>query len=158
MHAQLLATASYTAAGRDDPDTAWALMEEAEAVVARAGAAEATGADGFDRTALAVYKIGVARLLGDFGVAVRLAQSIDPSRFTTPQRRARYWQDTALAMHGRGRVAASFEALLAAERDAPQEVRYRPWAHRLTRTLLMSENRAAVPGIVEFARRVGVAT
>ncbi|GIJ10577.1 hypothetical protein Van01_37910 [Micromonospora andamanensis] len=64
-------------------------------------------------------------------------------------------QDTALALHGRGRPRATFQALLAAERDTPQEVRFRPWAQQLTTDLLTRGHN--LPGVREFANRVGVA-
>ncbi|MFI0792199.1 hypothetical protein ACH4OY_05775 [Micromonospora rubida] len=77
------------------------------------------------------------------------------ARIVSPERRARYWQDTALALHGRGRPRATFQALLAAERDTPQEVRFRPWAQQLTTDLLTRGHN--LPGVREFANRVGVA-
>jgi hypothetical protein len=49
------------------------------------------------------------------------------------------------------------QALLAAERDTPQEVRYRPWAQHLTQNLMASDTRGALSGIREFAARIGVA-
>ncbi|WP_328369034.1 hypothetical protein OHQ88_27415 [Micromonospora zamorensis] len=55
----------------------------------------------------------------------------------------------------RSRPQATFQALLAAERDTPQEVRFRPWAQQLTADLL-SRNSHSLPGVREFAGRVGV--
>lgn len=51
--------------------------------------------------------------------------------------------------------SALYGQLLAAERDAPQEVRFRPWAQQLTADLL-SRNSRSLPGVREFADRVGV--
>jgi hypothetical protein len=151
MYGQLLATAAYTAAIRDDRDTAWTLLGEADGATARAG-----GAELFNPLDLAVYKIGVARVLGDYGVAVDLARQIDPTRITAPERRARYWEDTALALHGRGRSTGAFQALLAAERETPQVVRYRPWAQNLIRELISTDTRGTLPGVREFAARIGI--
>jgi hypothetical protein len=36
------------------------------------------------------------------------------------------------------------------------EVRYRPPVHRMTEDLLWADNRSALPGLRDFARRVGV--
>lgn len=151
MYGQLLAVAAYTAAMCDDRDTAWTLLGEAEDAARRAGAANR-----FNPLDLAVYKISVARVLGDYGTAVDYARQVDPARITAPERRARYWEDTALALHGRGRPAGAFQALLAAERDTPQEVRYRPWAQHLTEHLISTDARGSLPGIREFAQRIGV--
>lgn len=152
LYGQLLAAASYTAAIRDDRDSAWTLLGEAEDTVRRAGT---TKSDRFNMLDLAVYKISVSRVLGDYGSAVDYARLVDPARIISPERRARYWEDTALALHGRGRPQATFQALLAAERDTPQEVRFRPWAQQLTADLL-SRNSHGLPGVREFAGRVGL--
>ena len=152
LYGQLLAAASYPAAVRDDRETAWALLSEAEDAARRVGN---TKADRFNMLELAVYKISVSRVLGDYGSAVDYARLVDPARIVSPERRARYWEDTALALHGRGRPRATFQALLAAERDTPQEVRFRPWAQQLTTDLLTRSH--SLPGVREFASRVGVA-
>lgn len=152
IYGQLLAAASYTAALRDDRDGAWTLLGEAEDAVQRVSA---TKNERFNLLELAVYKISVSRVLGDFGTAVDYARLVDPTRITSPERRARYWEDTALAMHGRGRPQAAFQALVAADRDTPQEVRFRPWAQQLTRDLLSGDHRDSLPGVREFATRVG---
>ncbi|MDG4829324.1 helix-turn-helix transcriptional regulator [Solwaraspora sp. WMMD1047] len=152
MYGQLLAVAAYTAAMRDDRDTAWTLLREAEDAARRAGAADLSRLNPVD---LAVYKISIARVLGDYGSAVDYARQVDPARIDTLERRARYWEDTALALHGRGRPAAAFRVLLAAERDTPQEVSYRPWAQTLTRELLSADTRNSLPGIRAFAQRIG---
>jgi hypothetical protein len=147
-----MAAASYTAALRDDRESAWALLGQAEDAVQRVST---TKNERFSSLELAVYKISVSRVLGDFGAAVDYARLVDPTRISSPERRARYWEDTALALHGRGRPQAAFQALIAADRDAPQEVRFRPWAQQLTNDLLSSDRSNSLPGIRAFARRVG---
>ncbi|GAA1795343.1 hypothetical protein GCM10009835_11760 [Planosporangium flavigriseum] len=154
VYGQLLAVAAYTAAARDDRETAWTLLAEAEDAAHRVGAGDADPLNALD---LAVYKISIARVLGDYGAAVDYARQVDPTRITVPERRARYWEDTALALHGRGLPTGAFQALLAAERDTPQELRYRPWAQNLTQALMSADTRGALPGIRDFAQRIGVA-
>lgn len=153
MYGQLLAVASYTAAIRDDRDTAWTLLGAAEDAARRV---EGARSERFNMLELAVYKISVARVLGDYGTAVDYARLVDPTQIAAPERRARYWEDTALALYGRGRPAAAFQALLTAEHDTPQEVRYRPWAQQLTRELMSADTRNSLPGVREFAQRIGV--
>jgi hypothetical protein len=151
MYGQLLAVAAYTAAMRDDRSTAATLLDEAGGAIREGGA---SGGE-FTRLDLAVYRVSVARILGDYGAAVDYARLVNPSRITAPERRARYWEDTALSLHGRGRASAAYQALIAAERDTPQEVRYRPWAQQLTRDLLTSDTRNTLSGLRDFAQRVG---
>ncbi|MCG5454711.1 hypothetical protein PSH03_003875 [Micromonospora sp. PSH03] len=94
------------------------LLGEAEAAARRTGD---TKVGQFNLLDLAVCKISVSRVLGNYGTAVDHARQVDPARIV--MRRARYWEDTALALHGRGRLQATFQALLAAERDTPQALR-----------------------------------
>jgi hypothetical protein len=144
MYVRMLATASYTAALRDDRSEADTLLDEATATA---------GKDPALSLHLDMYRIGIARALGDYGTAVDCARRINPARLTAPERRARYWEDTALALHGRGRPKAAFAALQTVEREAPQEVRFRPWAQQLTRDLIASDSRLS--GLRSFAGRIG---
>jgi hypothetical protein len=51
----------------------------------------------------------------------------------TAERQGRYWVDVARAYHQWGKPEGCYRALLAAERAAPAEVRYRPPVHRMTK-------------------------
>ncbi|WP_433352098.1 hypothetical protein ACQPYV_17820 [Micromonospora saelicesensis] len=150
-YGRLLATAAYTAALMDRPDTAWELLGEADDASRRAGMGS-----GFAGVDVALYKISVARTLGDFGAAVQYARVLRPEQLGNVERRARYWEDTALALFGCGAHGDAYEALLAAERTAPQEVRYRPWAQYLIGALLSADHRQSLPGLRSFAARSGV--
>ncbi|WP_203994556.1 helix-turn-helix domain-containing protein [Micromonospora lutea] len=151
-YGRLLATAAYTAALADRRDTATELLHEADEAGRRGGAG-----NGFADVDVMLYRIGVARVLNDFGAAVHHARELRPEQLGTVERRARYWEDYALALHGRGAYAESFRALLAAERIAPQEVRYRPWAQHLTVALLSADRRRTLPDLHDFAARIGTA-
>ncbi|WP_083449179.1 helix-turn-helix domain-containing protein [Actinoplanes rectilineatus] len=150
-YGRMLAVAAYTAAVRDDRDAAWELLAEAGQAAAVAG-----GAAAFNGTEVAVYRISVARKLGDYGAAVDFARRVDPRSIADAERQARYWEDTALALHGRGRPYEAFTALRSAEQDAPEEVRCRPWAQQLTRDLLSSPAARGMSGLRDFAVRTGV--
>ncbi|MFG2052820.1 helix-turn-helix domain-containing protein [Micromonospora sp. NPDC048930] len=150
-YGRLLATAAYTEALADRRDTALELLHEA----GEAGRRSSAG-DGFASVDVALYRVSVARVLGDFGAAVQYARALRPDQLGSVERRARYWEDYALALHGRGAYAESFRALQAAERTAPQEVRYRPWAQQLSVALLDADRRQTLPGLRSFATRIGV--
>jgi transcriptional regulator with XRE-family HTH domain/tetratricopeptide (TPR) repeat protein len=139
-YGRLLATAAYTAAKADDRAAAWQLLDRAEEATRDSGVREP-----FCVADIGLYKIGIARALGDYGSAIDYARALDPDDLMAPNRRARYWQDTALALHARGRYADCQRALLAAERIAPQAVRLLPWAQRLTASLSSIENRSGSP-------------
>jgi transcriptional regulator with XRE-family HTH domain len=125
-YSRLLATAAYTAAMADDRAEAWELLGRAEAA-----ARERDTGDRFTAADIVLYKISIARALGDYGTAIAYARSLNPDHLSAPERRARYWQDTALALHARGRYDDCRLAVLAAERTAPQEVRLLSWARQL---------------------------
>ncbi|WP_433352096.1 helix-turn-helix domain-containing protein [Micromonospora saelicesensis] len=152
-YGRLLATAAYTAAAADRRDAAWELLNEA-ADAARRGRSGET----FTDVDIALYRISTARTLGDFGAAVEYARALRPQQLNSVERRARYWQDCAMALFGRGALAESYQALLAAEQTAPQEVRYRPWTLQLTTSLLSADRRQTLPGLRSFAARNGVAS
>ncbi|SFC37254.1 helix-turn-helix domain-containing protein [Micromonospora sediminimaris] len=149
-YGRLLATAAYTAALTDRRDTARELLQEADEAGRRNG-----DRGEFADVDVMLYRISVARVLNDFGAAVQYARELRPDQLGTVERRARYWEDYALALHGRGAYTESFRALLAAERIAPQEVRYRPWAQHLTVALLNADRRQALPDLRNFAVRIG---
>lgn len=148
LYGSMLATAAYTAALAGRRDEAWTLADEAQVVTVSAG--------GFGPNDLTLYRAGIARVLGDYGQAVELMSQVRLDLFRTPERRARYWEDAALAWMGRGRPAQAYEALREAERAAPQEVRYRPWAHQLTSSLLAADVRRELPDLRAFAARIGL--
>ncbi|MEV0214382.1 hypothetical protein [Micromonospora sp. NPDC050695] len=151
LYASMLATAAYAAARADRRDDAWTLAGEAgDALASRQPS-------GFGANDLELYRSGIARALGDYGAAVEHARRVRIDLLPTPERRARYWEDAALAWMGRGRPAEAWIALREAETAAPQEVLYRPWAQHLTATLLATEREATLPGIRPFAARIQAA-
>ena len=102
-----------------------------------------------------MYEDSIAQVLGDNGAAIAHAKTLPPASIPTRERQGRYWIDVARAWHQWGKSEACYRALLAAERAAPAEVRYRPPVHRMTADLLRIDRRAALPGLRAFATRVG---
>ncbi len=147
-------TAAYTAAVDGDRHTARALIDEA------ADAARRLGADGnhrftaFGPTGVRLYQISIARVLGDSGAAIEAARQIDPTAIPLVERRARYWSDVARSFAQWGQPEQCYRALLAAERAAPDEVRFRKPMHEITTSLLRHPTRT-LPGLRALASRVG---
>jgi transcriptional regulator with XRE-family HTH domain len=139
-YGRLLATAAYTAATVDDRAGAWELLELADEATRAAGVP-----DPFGSTDVSLYRISVLRVLGDYGSAIDYARSIDPDQIAVPERRVRYWQEVAFALHARGRYADCYRALLAAESIAPQEVLLGRWAHDLNLSLSVAGDREDDP-------------
>nr|WP_305778278.1 helix-turn-helix transcriptional regulator [Kitasatospora sp. MMS16-BH015] len=149
--AELYATAAYSAAKLGDRARAHALIERATACSQAAGA----GSGRFGGPGAAVlHQLAVHYELGDAGLALDLARGIDPATLPTAEIRARFFTDVARCFERCGRPAQSLQALLAAERAAPQEVR-RSSVRALAPALLRHD--PDLPGLREYAARTGAA-
>jgi hypothetical protein len=151
-YGSLLCTASYTAAQNGHRLQAVELINEAEAAAARLSDVQAPG-NPFSVTNVAIYQIGVHTALGDAGTALDYARKIELRSVPTPERQARFWVDTARAWHRFGNTHNSFQALQAADRSAPEEVR-RSSVRSLLTTLLDAPG-PTPSGLRDFATRCG---
>ena len=156
VYASLLATAAYTAAGNGDRGTASTLIAEATDAAGRVGADGGNRRTSFGPTAVGLYQISIARVLGDAGIAVETARRLDRTAIPTAEQRARHWADVARAYHQWGKPEPCYRALLAAERAAPDEVRYRKPIQRITASLVRNPGANTLPGLRAFATRTGV--
>ena len=156
MYGTLLEAAAYTAAVDGNRSAASELIGEAKAAATRLGGDANHRFTAFGPTNVALYQVSIAQVLGDSGTAIEHAKTVRPSAIPTPERQGRYWIDVSRAYHQWGKPEPCFRALLAAERCAPDEVRYRPPVHRIAEDLLRADRRQALPGLPAFARRIGV--
>ena len=155
-YGNLLTVAAYTAATAGNRPAAGEYMAEAASAAKRLGGATSSRQPAFGQAGLTLYQVSIAQVLGDSGTAIDHARTIRAGDIPTPERQGRYWVDVARAWHQWGKPEACYRALLAAERAAPAEVRYRPPVHRMTEDLLRADTRSALPGLRDFARRIGV--
>ncbi|MGI5201603.1 helix-turn-helix domain-containing protein [Spirillospora sp. CA-108201] len=156
MYGTLLQVAAYTAAVDGDRAEAGELITAAHAAAARLGYDANHRHTAFGPTNVALHQVSIAQVLGDNGAAIAHAKALNPAAIPTAERRGRYWIDVARAWHQWGKPEACYRSLLAAERAAPAEVRYRPPVRRMTAELLRADRRGALPGLRAFAARVGV--
>lgn len=156
VRTSLLLTAAYSAAQAGDRTTALTLADEAETSATRLPARPGGELFTVDATPAqcALYRIGIHNTLGTPDEALPYARSLDPSRFPTPERRARAYTDTARMWHHLGDHRRTYAALRAVEHHAPEEAR-RPSIQSLTADLTYSSTN--VPGLKEFATRTGAA-
>ncbi|WP_067665970.1 helix-turn-helix domain-containing protein [Nocardia miyunensis] len=153
VYGSLLSTAAYTAAVDGDRDTSTTLINESISAATRLD--HSARSLGFGTTAAGLYRISIARVLGDAGAAIELAQRIDPAAIASPERRARFWSDIARAFHQWDKPELCYRALLAAEKAAPDEVRYRTPIQQITRSLIRHPASTNLPGLHSFAHRSG---
>jgi hypothetical protein len=155
VYGSLLSTAAYTSAVDGDRDTARTLIGEAVDAAARLGADGNHRFTAFGPTGVGLYRISIARVLGDYGTAVETAQRINPAGIPLAERRARYWSDIARSFHEWNKPEQCYRALLAAEHASPDEVRYRKPIQRITTSLLQHPTAHTLPGLRAFAARTG---
>ncbi|MFB8281183.1 helix-turn-helix domain-containing protein [Nocardia colli] len=155
-YGSLLSTAAYTAAVDGDRHTARTLIGEAIDTANRLDGTHGAAPASFSPMSVELYRISMARVLGDSGTAIEAAKRINPADIPNPESKARYWSDVARAFHQWGKHDACYRALLAAEHASPDEVRYRK-PIRLITTSLLRHPSAPMPGLHAFARRNGVA-
>jgi hypothetical protein len=105
-----------------------------------------------------VYRINIARVLGDYGAAIDAARRINPVSIPLAEQRARYWSNIARSFHQWGKAQQCYRALLAAEHAAPDEVRYRKPIQQITANLLCHPAAHTLPGLRAFAARTGTPT
>ncbi|WP_214110363.1 hypothetical protein [Acrocarpospora catenulata] len=121
VYAALLCTAAYSCAQNGQRAQALDLIGEAEQAAARLPDANRRGRLPTPAN-VAVYRIGIHTTLGEPGIALNHARTVDHHLLPTPERQARYRIDTARAWEQFGRPTQAVQTLLAAERIAPQEI------------------------------------
>lgn len=151
MYGTLLAVAAYTAAVDGDRSSAHDLIDEAATAATRLGHDANHRHTAFGPTNIALYRLSIAQVLGDNGTAVEHARTVRTSAITTPERRGRYWIDLARAYHQWGKYPQCYQALIAAERASPADVRYRPPVHHMVLDLLRADRRRVLPDLPAFA-------
>lgn len=155
MYGTLLEVAAYTAAIDGNRSAASEFIAEAKAAATRLGRDANYRYTVFGPANVTLYQISIAEVLGDIGTAIEHAKTLTPAAIPTAERRGRYWIDVARAYHQWNKPVPCYRALLAAERAAPAEVRYRPPVHRMAEDLLRAD-RNSLPALRAFARRIGM--
>jgi transcriptional regulator with XRE-family HTH domain len=156
MYGTLLNVAAYTAATAGNRRAAAEYIEEAAAAATRLGPRTSRHQPAFGPAGVTLYQVSIAQVLGDNGTAIEHARKLRPASIPTAERQGRYWVDVARAYHQWGKPEACYAALVAAERAAPAEVRYRPPVHRMTEDLLRTGPQRSMPGLRAFAARTGL--
>lgn len=119
------------AAHVNDPDLAYAQLEQASLVAGRLGEGHDEYNTEFGPANVRLYEIAVAVELGDAGRALRAAARVDTSSLSA-ERQARMLIDVARAHAQRRQISEAVAALLHAEAITPEQVR----GHALVRQLV----------------------
>jgi transcriptional regulator with XRE-family HTH domain len=136
----LIQSAAYTMAKRGDADRMRELTGEAASIAARLGGATVLRdhGGGFSTATVRLHAISAETSVGDSGAALATARHLAPQQLPSTERRARYHTDVARAHAQHGHRDQCLQALLAAERHAPEETHTRPAVRDLISGLLLS--------------------
>ena len=152
----LVMSAAYTAAHAGDRSGMRQLTEQAAATAAQLGRGVLLRdhGGGFSPTAVQLHLISAEYAAGDPSAAIAAARKLTPRSLPTLERRARYFTDIARAYGMWGRRDQCLQALLHAERAAPQETHSRPAVRDLVTSLLVSGRTS--PELRGLAARCGI--
>jgi transcriptional regulator with XRE-family HTH domain len=156
IYGALLQTSAVVAARRGDRAGATEFLTEAGVIAQRLGEDRNDFWTVFGPTNVGIHRASVSVELGDAGRAVEQARAIDPSQLPSLERRAHHLLDLAQGYGQWRKDHEALDALLHAERLAPQEVHQQPVVQRLVVELLHRERRTTKPRLRELATRVGV--
>jgi transcriptional regulator with XRE-family HTH domain len=147
---------AVTAARVNRPDAAYAHLDAAREMAARASAWRNHYNTEFGPANVTLHEIAVAVDLGDAGRALRAAADVDPSALSA-ERRARMLIDVARAHTQRRQVGEAVAALCRADRLTPEQVRGHGLVRRLVSDLLTMQDPAG-RDLRALAARLGIGT
>lgn len=158
LQGMLYLAASMTAAGQDDAGLARDMHEAARAAALRYEPHYNDHHTFFGLTNTQIHRVSALVRLRECGQALEFAASIDPTAVATlsAERQSNYLLDLTEAYTGVGNYRQAVRMLGRAEQIAPEEVRCRPLAHGLLRSLLDNTTGEPARLVGQMARRAGV--
>ncbi|MEU9744706.1 helix-turn-helix domain-containing protein [Streptomyces niveus] len=151
--AQMLCTVAYAAAEAGDRDRALEMIRDAERAAALLPEQSGAATLSVTPASVTLYKVGVLWSLGDAGAAVHAGRNLHPGQFATAERRGRLHTDMARAWWRWNKPEQTADALLAAHRTAPAEVRDRPSIRAIVTDLARRHPRTS--GVRELVAATG---
>ena len=157
VYGMVLLRGALAAARLNDEATMRRLLATAHEAAAKVGEGNHYWTS-FGPTNVAFYQVAAEIELGEGDRALRTHSGIDPESYRgmLPERRASHQVDVARACLQTGNLARAGEALVAAKRSAPHELRLRPDAQEMVVELTRRTNgTGAVPSLRELADEIG---
>jgi transcriptional regulator with XRE-family HTH domain len=159
IYGMLYLAASITAAGQGDAPLAADMHQEAMAAAERFQPHYNTHLTYFGLPNVLIHRVSALVRLHQPGQALSFARGIDRVAVATlpPERQVNFLLDLATAHAATGQQSRAVSLLGHAEQVAPEEIRCRPVAHSLMRTLLETTSGASGQLAKQLAERAGVA-
>jgi hypothetical protein len=133
VYGTLFLTGAMAAARANDRSTVQGFLEEADEAARRLRGDDNLVWTAFGPTNVAIHRVATAMELGDVQLAIDLGTRIDVAPLPV-ERRVRHSLEVARAYSATGDRETALGMLLAAERDAPEQVRH----HSLSRDLVLT--------------------
>lgn len=158
LYGMLFLAASITAAEEDDADLSRSMYEEASGAAAGLMPDHQTHNTFFGPTNVEIHRVAALVRLREGRAALAHAETINPADIgrLSAERQANYLLDMTEAYALIGKYGKAVESLGNAERAAPEEVRCRPLAHGLLRSLLSNTNGEHGRIVRAMSERAGV--
>jgi transcriptional regulator with XRE-family HTH domain len=158
LYGMLYLAASITAAGQDDAALAQDMHEAALAAAVRYESHYNDHHTFFGLTNTQIHRVSALVRLRECGQALEFAGTISPRAVAalSAERQSNYLLDLTEAHAGVGNYRQAVGMLGRAEQIAPEEVRCRPLAHGLLRSLLDSTTGESARLVGQMAKRAGV--
>jgi len=160
LYGMLYLAASITAAKQEDAALARDMHQEAKAAAERMSPHYETHYTEFGMSNVLIHRVAALVRLYEPGRALEFATTIDPVAIAalSAERRANYLLDLTEAHSRTGHYPQAAQCLLDAEQVAPEEVRCRPLAHGLLRSLLDKTSGQSARLVRDMATRAAVTT
>jgi transcriptional regulator with XRE-family HTH domain len=155
LSGSLLLIAAIAAVRGGNAWTARDRLHEAVSLAERVGERN-TCWTAFGPTNVAMYAVSVEVESGEAVEGLRLAEKIDHDRSPSIERRVAFLLDQAKGFGQRRDFASALLVLNTAEREAPEDIRYRPAAHTVLRTVIERGRRSVSAEAIRLAGRVGL--
>lgn len=155
LHGALLLIAAIAAARHGDVWTARDRLHEAAPFAERTGERN-TGWTAFGPTNVAMYAVCVEVESGEAVEGLRLAERVDHEQSPSIERRVAFLLDQVKGYEQRRDHAAALKLMVTAEREAPEDIQYRPAAHLMLRALVQRGRRSVAAEAAQMAMRVGL--
>lgn len=155
VYGALLLIGAVAVARQGDTWTAHSRLREAAPLAERTGECN-TLWTAFGPTNVAMYAVTIEIEAGEAAEGLRLAEQIDHKNSPSIERQVAFLLDQAKGYEQRRDYATALLLLHTAEREAPEDMQYRPAAHAILRTVLTRGRHSVATEATQLAVRVGL--
>lgn len=155
MYGSVILLGAVAAARNGDTWTARDRIRQAAPLATRTGESN-TQWTAFGPTNIAMYAVSIEFESGEAVEGLRLAERVDHDRSASIERRVAFLVEQAKGYEQRRDFASALTLLTNAEREAPEDMQYRPAAHTVLRNVARRGRRHVAAEASRLALRVGL--